>query len=68
MLTISLILNALTNSSLFSQLVDLTKCDCDKAALVLHDCDYDLMRAVDVILEGGCPVDVRIIHFYQRNL
>jgi hypothetical protein len=39
--------------------VELTKCDCDKAALVLHDCDYDLMRAVDVILEGGSPVDVR---------
>ncbi|CAG0921656.1 unnamed protein product [Notodromas monacha] len=31
----------------------LTECDGEKAALVLHDCDYDLSKAVEVLLEGG---------------
>lgn len=50
--------------------MELTRCDENLALVALHDCDNDVERAVDKLLEGGeeyqVRADLRLDKFYFK--
>lgn len=56
----------LKNISRFSQLIDITGKDQDESMIALHDCNGDVNRAINVLLEGS-PDTVSIHFVFARD-